>query len=216
MEKPRKYLYLVYVLGPFQNSFLEDELKDTLGLDIKSSYDKYFYCWTTKKKLLKKFMKYRDKKRFIIKKINISHISDDEWDAFKSSNFISRINEPTNVSTITSRIKGCPKTETGMVDFRFTLVNFEDSYILNTEEWFEQKILDDFSDSSLVILSILVMCAAEELRIAMYNSGIIGLMSYISLLRTGDDLSGEDNGFFLPEVDELAVLLNFYGELFKF
>ena len=216
MEKPRKYLYLVYVVGPFQNASLEDELKDTLDLDIESSYDKYFYCWTTKKKLLKKFMKYRDKKRFIIKKINIAHISDDEWDDFKSSNFISRINEPANVSTITSRIKGCPKTETGMVDFKFTLVNFEDSYILNTEEWFEQQILDDFSDSSLVILSILVKCASEELRVAMYNSGIIGLMSYISLLRTGDDLSGEDNGFFLPEVDELAVLLNFYGELFKF
>ena len=103
-----------------------------------------------------------------------------------------------------------------MVDFKFTLVNFEDSYILNTEEWFEQKILDDFSDSSLVALSILVKCATKELRIAMYNSGIIGLMSYISLLRTGDDLTEENNGFFLPEVDELAVLLNFYGELFKF
>ena len=50
----------------------------------------------------------------------------------------------------------------------------------------------------------------------MYNSGIILLILYVSLLRTGDDLSGEDNGFFLPEVDELAVLLSFYGELFKF
>ena len=37
MEKPRKYLYLVYVVGPFQNASLEDELKDTLGLEIKSS-----------------------------------------------------------------------------------------------------------------------------------------------------------------------------------
>ena len=64
-------IYIVYVLPPFINDTLEDDLKSRLDLNMNISYPRYFYCWTTKKKILKNFLKYRNKNRFIIEKHDI-------------------------------------------------------------------------------------------------------------------------------------------------
>lgn len=223
MANRRKYIYLVYVFGPFKNKDLEDDLKDGInffndngdGLSEHDSADQYFYCWTTSKKTLKKFMEYRNEKRFLVIIKDISYMNDEEWDSFKSINFITEIKGMTKMSTVASKIKGSQPTATGLIDFELPVTNFEDCYVNNTMDWFDDKVISKFSDSSVVIISILIKCAKKDLLIALYNSGIVGLLSYISLLRTGDDLSG-DYGTFLPEIDEISVFLERYGELFNF
>lgn len=212
-------IYIVYVLPPFINDTLEDDLKSRLDLTMDISYPRYFYCWTTKKKILKNFLKYRNKNRFIIEKHDILN---DKLSEFRSKNYETEIVEdPSILDTVSSRIKGCGNPPNGIVQFKFTLTKFEQDTIYGTMEWFDDHIVEDFSDHSLAVMSILVKCANKELKKALYNSDILNTIMYIDFLHNGvyemvDPNEKCDDYPFTWMMDEVYLLLNFYGELFKF
>ena len=212
MEKPNK-IYIAYVKPPFKNDILYHDIIDRLELEEKTYYPKYFYGWTPDKKLMKEFMKYRDPDRFIIKKKDISYIPDDIFEKLKPKLYETEIQKPEEIDTISCRVKNSGNPENGIVSFKFSLVRFERDTIYNTMEWFDDHIAEDFTDESLAVLSIVVKCATPELKKAMYNSGLLSVLLYVDMIHMGN-MDGFDE--FIPMLDEVYILLDFYGELFKF
>ena len=158
-------------------------------------------------------MKYRDPDRFIIKKKDISYIPDDVFEKLKPKLYETEIQKPEEIDTISCRVKNSGNPENGIVSFKFSLVRFEQDTVYNTMEWFDDHIAEDFTDESLTVLSIVVKCATPELKKAMYNSGLLSVLLYVDMIHMGN-MEGCDE--FMPMLDEVYDLLDFYGELFKF
>lgn len=213
-------IYFVYVYTPIKNDILDEEIlnrmEDIFGVSVTEKpeeLDKYFYCWTTSKKVLKKFLKYRDKSKFETK---MYYISGEKLKEFKSRNYETKIEEdPVAVETVTSRVKGYESVN-GIVTFHFILTRFERDAIYGTIEYFMDSVTDYISDHSVVVLSIVAKCANKELKKALYNSDILNTLAFVDFSHNGNQELLSDDNPFIWMLDEVYILFDQYGELFKF
>jgi hypothetical protein len=211
-----KNLYLVYVLGPFENyALLEDiAFHEDMNVDNMTDEEKrgpFFYGYTFEKKMLKKFLYYRDKSRFYIKKIDVSDWGKEDVNDFERSNLMKEI----LMDELTSpayKFKGAePSNEYGDFIIHLPIVRAERQIIENTLEWYDDFMVSKFDKEMVKDMSVLVKCVTKEVLIWMKNSGILDLLGFIQLILFGETSFEEP----CMTVDEINIFFGVYGELFE-
>lgn len=211
MHRPNR-IYLVYVLGPFENpamiedlSFLEDS-----GVDLVSAEEKgaFYYGYTFSKKMLKKFLHYRVKERFQVKVEDISDYTQEEIDDYESTNRMYKI----GIDTICSpayKYPGLSGNNNGDVEFNLPMLPHEHQIIDNTLEYYDDMLLTRYSEEMVRTMSIVIKCAKKKFRQALVNAGVLDLVGYVQLITFGKNT-------FEPSVimDEVYIFFTYYSELF--
>lgn len=212
MEKNK--MYLVYAVGPFENTGIIDDLTFD-GYDPSKDTRDYvvLYAFTYKKSTLKKFMAYRNRDRFQIRKRDISELSDVELNEFLGEYRNRMINDKCILSTPAYNVKLDKKerTESGLIDLNIPLTAFEENYLGYMIEATDDKIAEDFNDEIVRCISMIMKSAKPDLLEALISSGIFDIMGYIETI-----VNGETNIDYTVGLDEVYCLLEYYGELFKF
>ena len=203
-------VYMIYVKGPFQADDLEEDLQLLNDLDPNDDYDVYLYGFTEDKEKLKGFFKYHKKDRFIVKKQKMTQKDFESFQGYHRSFMIKEY----DVESPICMLKGLePSTTDGVETFPMILSDMEITRISGVLEYYDDYITSKIPESNLKVISIIVKCATNEFKVALYNSGVIGLIQYLNLLYYGDSFD-MDNSFIM--VNELYVLLEYAGELFDF
>lgn len=204
-------VYMIYVKGPFQNKDdLGEDLRSFNDVDPNDDYDVYLYGYTEDKEKLKGFFKYHKKGRFLVKKRKMTKKDFESFQGFHRSFMIKEY----NVESPTCMLKGCEGlSPNGVETFPMILSDMEITRISGVLEYYDDYITSKIPEENLKVVSIAVKCATNEFKVALYNSGIIGLIQYLNLLYYGDSFDME-NSFIM--VNELYVLLEYAGELFDF
>ena len=203
-------VYMIYVKGPFQADDLEEDLQLLNDLDPNDDYDVYLYGFTEDKEKLKGFFKYHKKDRFIVKKQKMTQKDFESFQGYHRSFMIKEY----DVESPICMLKGLePSTTDGVETFPMILSDMEITRISGVLEYYDDYITSKIPESNLKVISIIVKCATNEFMVALYNSGVIGLIQYLNLLYYGDSFD-MDNSFIM--VNELYVLLEYAGELFDF
>ena len=203
-------VYMIYVKGPFQADDLEEDLQLLNDLDPNDDYDVYLYGFTEDKEKLKGFFKYHKKDRFIVKKRKMTQKDFELFQGYHRSFMIKEY----DVESPICMLKGLePSTTDGVETFPMILSDMEITRISGVLEYYDDYITSKIPESNLKVISIIVKCATNEFKVALYNSGVIGLIQYLNLLYYGEWFN-IDNSFIM--VNELYVLLEYAGELFDF
>lgn len=204
-------VYMIYVKGPFQNEDdIGEDLRSLNDLDPNDDYDVYLYGFTEDKEKLKGFFKYHKKDRFIVKKRKMTQKDFESFQGYHRSFMIKEY----DVESAICMLKGLePSTTDGVETFPMILSDMEITRISGVLEYYDDYITSKIPESNLKVISIIVKCATNEFKVALYNSGVIGLIQYLNLLYYGDSFDME-NSFIM--VNELYVLLEYAGELFDF
>ena len=203
-------VYMIYVKGPFQADDLEEDLQLLNDLDPNDDYDVYLYGFTEDKEKLKGFFKYHNKDRFIVKKRKMTQKDFESFQGYHRSFMIKEY----DVESPICMLKGLePSTTDGVETFPMILSDMEITRISGVLEYYDDYITAKIPESNLKVISIAVKCATNEFKVALYNSGVIGLIQYLNLLYYGEWFN-IDNSFIM--VNELYVLLEYAGELFDF
>lgn len=204
-------VYMIYVKGPFQNEDdIGEDLRSLNDLDPNDDYDVYLYGFTEDKEKLKGFFKYHKKDRFIVKKRKMTQKDFESFQGYHRSFMIKEY----DVESPICMLKGLePSTTDGVETFPMILSDMEITRISGVLEYYDDYITSKIPESNLKVISIIVKCATNEFKVALYNSGVIGLIQYLNLLYYGDSFD-MDNSFIM--VNELYVLLEYAGELFDF
>ena len=204
-------VYMIYVKGPFQNEDdIGEDLRSLNDLDPNDDYDVYLYGFTEDKEKLKGFFKYHKKDRFIVKKRKMTQKDFESFQGYHRSFMIKEY----DVESPICMLKGLePSTTDGVETFSMILSDMEITRISGVLEYYDDYITSKIPESNLKVISIIVKCATNEFKTALYNSGVIGLIQYLNLLYYGDSFD-MDNSFIM--VNELYVLLEYAGELFDF
>ena len=203
-------VYMIYVKGPFQADDLEEDLQLLNDLDPNDDYDVYLYGFTEDKEKLKGFFKYHKKDRFIVKKQKMTQKDFESFQGYHRSFMIKEY----DVESPICMLKGLePSTTDGVETFPMILSDMEITRISGVLEYYDDYITSKIPESNLKVISIIVKCATNKFKVALYNSGVIGLIQYLNLLYYGEWFN-IDNSFIM--VNELYVLLEYAGELFDF
>lgn len=203
-------VYMIYVKGPFQNEDIGEELRFLNDLDPDNDYDVYLYGFTEDKEKLKGFFKYHKKDRFLVKKRKMTQKDFESFQGYHRSFMIKEY----DVESPICMLKGLePSTTDGVETFPMILSDMEITRISGVLEYYDDYITSKIPESNLKVISIIVKCATNEFKVALYNSGVIGLIQYLNLLYYGDSF---DMGNSFIMVNELYVLLEYAGELFDF
>ena len=203
-------VYMIYVKGPFQNEDIGEELRFLNDLDPNDDYDVYLYGFTEDKEKLKGFFKYHNKDRFIVKKRKMTQKDFESFQGYHRSFMIKEY----DVESPICMLKGLePSTTDGVETFPMILSDMEITRISGVLEYYDDYITAKIPESNLKVISIAVKCATNKFKVALYNSGVIGLIQYLNLLYYGEWFN-IDNSFIM--VNELYVLLEYAGELFDF
>jgi hypothetical protein len=207
-----KHLYLIYIVGPFENAAIIEDLSFREGNGDFVSYSKqeaYYYAYTFSKKMLKKFMYYRNENRFVVKEKDIRDYTKEELEDFESRNRMYEITVD-GIATPSYNFPGMGGNDHGDIEIKIPIPPHEHQIIDNTLEYYDDMIVDKYPKEMIRTMSILIKCAKKEFREALVTAGILDLVMYTQLIVFGES-SVEPS----VVIDEVAIFFEYYQELFR-
>ena len=81
-------VYLVYILGPFEDDSFEEDIKDMNEASEEDDQMIYLFGYSTSKKMINQFMKFRKDARFYITSIKLSKEEFDKFEGYHRSYII--------------------------------------------------------------------------------------------------------------------------------
>lgn len=214
MNEFPKSIFLFYIVGKIENQdFLEwlsyDQIStaplELIPENCETDVDIYFYGFTTSKKISKEFMKLRNKDKIIsFEKSATEYFTDEE--EFKTFQRQFRTCEIVKVSLGTKVIKN-KKIDCLNIDMYLT--QFEKEFICTSFEGLDDRTYNAFEEIQNV--NVIFGCLSSKIKNALCNIGFIDFIYYLK------NSYGEESNDSIPivEMDELSVLIDYFGELFE-
>ena len=137
-------VYLVYILGPFEDDSFEEDIKDMNEASEEDDQMIYLFGYSTSKKMINQFMKFRKDARFYITSIKLSKEEFDKFEGYHRSYII----KDCTIEAPSSMIKyHIPESSYGVCTFEIPLTSMEETQVLCAFEW-----LDDYLMNTLLHL----------------------------------------------------------------
>ena len=76
----------------------------------------------------------------------------------------------------------------------------EETQVLCAFEWLDDYLMNTLTESMTKVLSIFFKCANTNTKLALYKSGILGLILYLTWLYTGNPPDKDDSYTMINEV----------------
>lgn len=203
-------VYLVYILGPFEDDSFEEDIKDMNEASEEDDQMIYLFGYSTSKKMINQFMKFRKDARFYITSIKLSKEEFDKFEGYHRSHII----KDCTIEAPSSMIKyHIPESSYGVCTFEIPLTSMEETQVLCAFEWLDDYLMNTLTESMTKVLSIFFKCANTNTKLALYKSGILGLILYLTWLYTGN-VPDKDDSYTM--INEVGLLLSYSGETFDF
>lgn len=213
MEENNVKVYLVYIIGPFEDDSFHQDVASSNESNETYDYDDpsyYIYGYTADKRLLKEFLKYRKTSRFFIKTVEMTKSQFDTFEGHHRQHTIKN----TYIEAPLSFIKYPPKDATdGICSIEIPLTNMEETEVTTSCEWFDEALMSKLTEEHLKTISIFFKCTTDEVKAAIYKSGVYGIIQYMTFLYRGETFA-EDT--MQPMLNEALILLEYSGETFDF
>lgn len=213
MEENNIKVYLVYIVGPFEDESFHEDVASSNECNETYDYDDptfFLYGYTTDKRLLKEFLKYRKTSRFYIKTVEMTKTQFDTFEGYHRDHTI----HETYIEAPISFIKYPPNdVKDGVCLIDIPLTAMEDTEVSTSCEWFDEILMSKLPEEMLKTISIFFKCTTDEVKAAMYRSGVYGIIQYMTFLYKGTTFA-EDT--MQPMLNEPLILLEYSGETFDF
>lgn len=205
-------LYIIYVRGPFVNDDLYLSLCDYQPEELQENENDsnavMIYGYTIEKKVLKKFKKTRKMDRFFIVEKDISMWTANDLHEFQKKYI------PFDLMIIplsTASYKVGERTESGISEVFLPITTFERTFIDSQIEYYDEWIIASFTETDVKMMSLIIKMAKPKFLKLLIESGLVQMLGYVEFLVMGDtDIE------FNVGLDEVYVLLDYFGELFEF
>lgn len=214
MSKDKK-IYLVYIIGDISN----DELKEWLDSDKETDTDFdilpenymdeniWFYGFTTSKKQIKNFMCIRNEKKFLVLERYCGYLFKDDTSFAKFKRRFRKC-EMVNCQIFT---RGNDDGKTTANTYDLTLTEFEQEFINISFEAFDDRSYELSEELSKI--DLIFGCMTSKMKMYMKEVGFVDFIIYLKMLYQDTDSVATE--FPTTAIDELVILINYFGELFK-
>ena len=210
----KKKIYIIYVNGPFLNSFLRDwlmeqgsQFDEEIDQDDMGKSEIFPYAYTASKKVLNKFMKYRNVERFIIAKKRFNDVfkgGRDDIVKFVSESSFMEID--VNYPVITRSCRESSKTTC----IRLPITHFEKEFIETILEADDDLMYQLFESNEY--MEIIIKTLKPSIQKNMKIVGIPLLTRYTDqVYRSNSSNISYDVSC---DLDEYSMFMEYFGELF--
>lgn len=207
--------YLVILIGPIENDDLRDYLDDEKSaygsslinkIPTLSKDDVWLYGFTINKKELKKFLKLRDKSKLVVLEYDYDSFfkNDEDYKAFcrRYGDCQIQLHDVDTKCIIDGRVNS--------TYYNMGLTRYEYNLICISYEAFDDRSYEAYEQ--LNMMDLIFGMLDKSLKEALCDVGFLNLTKH---MKSVFDSEVDVDPFPLTSIDEMHVLIEFFGELFE-